>query len=112
MLSFFKPESVEVEWNKTTLDDLGEVETRVTESIDVEVLVCPASTQDLAGERINGTEVVYTLHFPKTWSESLRGAFVWVRGEKYAVKGDPQPYTQENNPLPWNLSVEVVRVDG
>ena len=42
----------------------------------------------------------------------LKGATVNVRGIDYLVVGDPQRYTEENTPGPWNLTCEVTRTDG
>lgn len=112
MLSFFTPEEVEVIKTVDVLDDLGEIEAQDVESEFVNVLVQPATTQDLGDVRINGDEVVFTLHFPKTYTTSLRDAKIVVRGIMCAVKGDPQPYTSENTPSVWNRTVEVVNVDG
>jgi len=78
------------------------------------VLVDPSPGADVVDSvRPDGTRAEFTLHFPKTYSGSLRGAHVVVRGgEPLAVEGDPQPYTNENTPGPWNRPVNVFRVEG
>lgn len=78
------------------------------------VLVGPGPLADLAdANRPEGTKVVFNLHFPKTFSGSLRGASIKVRGGgPLAVVGDPQPYTPENTPGDWNMPVEVENVEG
>ena len=62
--------------------------------------------------RPDGTEVAYTLCFPKSFTASLKGCRVNVRGTEYRVIGDPQRYDPENTPGDWNLTVEVGRTDG
>lgn len=77
------------------------------------VLVSPAGTADLEpGMRADGDSVSLTLHFPKTFTGSLRSARLAVRGVMYAVIGDPQPYTDQNVPGAWNRPVMVRLVEG
>lgn len=77
------------------------------------VLVAPGSSKDVTGQiRPDGIEVVYELHFPKTFDESLAGRQVEVRGEVFDVIGDPKPYTLENTPTQWWMPVEVRAVSG
>lgn len=78
------------------------------------VLVAPGSRSDVVdSSRPDGTEIVWTLHFPKTFTGGLRNARVIVRGgAPLDVVGDPQPYTEANTPGLWNRPVEVGRVDG
>lgn len=86
----------------------GDVETTVHD-----VLVAPGPRQDVVeSNRPDGVEVAFNLHFPKTFSGSLRGAQVVVRGEPFDVIGDPRPYTLANTPTRWWMPVEVERVDG
>lgn len=77
------------------------------------VLVAPSGTADLeAGMRPDGDSVTLTLHFPKTYTGSLRSARVAVHGVMYEVVGDPQPYTDQNIPGPWNRPATVRLVQG
>ena len=77
------------------------------------VLVAPASTEDLAGlGRPDGDETVIVAHFPKTWSGSLRGAVLVVDGRRFEVVGDPQPYMAANTPGAWNRPVHARLVEG
>ena len=77
------------------------------------VVVTPGATSDvLDSTRPDGTRVAFTLGFPKTFTASLRGCHVLVRGIECAVIGDPQPYAAENTPGAWNYTAEVARVDG
>ena len=81
---------------------------------DVEnVLVAPGSAADVTGSiRPDGVEVVFTLHWPRTDSRSLKGKRVTVRGANYSVVGDPQSYTGANTPGLWDRPVEVGEVTG
>lgn len=101
-------------------EHMEEVETWEREEVQ-NVLVAPGSTSDVEeSARPDGTRAVFTLGFPKTFCKSLRGCRVVVRcpagGDEaehtYAVIGDPQPYTPENVPGPWNYTAEVEAVDG
>ena len=77
------------------------------------VVVTPGATSDvLDSTRPDGTRVAFTLGFPKTFAEPLRGCRVLVRGIECAVIGDPQPYAAENVPGAWNYTCGVARVDG
>nr|DAZ03433.1 MAG TPA: head closure knob [Caudoviricetes sp.] len=77
------------------------------------VLVAPSGTADLEpGMRPDGDSVTLILHFPKTFTGSLRATRLAVRGTMYAVVGDPQPYTDENVPGAWNRPVTVRLVEG
>lgn len=77
------------------------------------VLVMPGATSDVTeSTRLHGTRVVYSLGFPKSFTASLRGCRVVVRGKEYAVIGDPQQATAANLPEPWNRTAEVEAVDG
>lgn len=112
MLDIFQTEQITVIRESITYDNLGEPIYGEPDREQVDVLVQPGSTTDLDASRPNGVEVVFTLHFPKTYTKPLQGCRVEVRGDIYEVIGDPQPYTPENTPGNWNLSVEVKRVDG
>ena len=81
----------------------GDVET------DVEnVLVAPGPRADvIESNRPEGVDVVFNLHFPKSFTGSLRGARIKVRGEVFHVVGDPKPYQNNLTPGPWNRPVEV-----
>lgn len=83
------------------------------ESVD-DVLVAPGPRQDvIESNRPDGVEISWNLHFPKTFTGSLRGARISVRGEMPApVIGDPKPYTAANTPTRWHMPVEVQYVEG
>ena len=78
-----------------------------------DVLVAPGGRTDLDATRPEGVEVKWTLHFPKGYPATLRGARVVVRGQEPAfVVGDPQHYTEGNTPGAWSMPVELTAVRG
>ncbi len=77
------------------------------------VLVAPASTEDLEGiQRAYGVKLAFTLGFPKTFSHSLRGCEIIVRGITCRVIGDPQPNAIKNCPTAWWYTAHVEAVHG
>lgn len=112
MLSLISTEAVAVIRPTVELDDLGEPTLGEPTREEVRCVVCPGATSDMDATRPEGVTVAYTLHFPKTYSGSLRGCSVEVRGTRYDVVGDPQRTTDAATPGPWNLPVEVTRSDG
>ena len=87
-----------VEWAETDVAD---------------VVVAPSSAEAVTDStRLHGTRATLRLGFPKTFSASLRGCRVVVRGREYAVVGDPQPNSAANCPTPWWYTAEVEAVDG
>ena len=84
----------------------------IPETVD-DVLVAPGGRTDLDASRPEGVEVKWTLHFPKGYPATLRGARVVVRGQEPAfVVGDPQHYTEGNTPGAWSMPVELTAVRG
>ena len=97
----------------TTPDRFGTPVPAYGEPVDVEnVLVVPATLDERDYLRPEGISVTYTLHFPRGYSQSLRGAYVTVRGDEYRVVGDPAPYTEGNVRGLWTMPVSVGRSDG
>lgn len=74
------------------------------------VLFAPMSTADLGEERPNGDRSVLRLHFPSTYTASLRGCRVEWQGRAWEVVGNPLPIP--DSPLPWDREVEAVALDG
>lgn len=111
-MQLIKTEPVIVQIKTVTYDELGEIEGVETTSEEVGCVVVPGSGSDLDATRPNGVTVSYTVHFPKTYEEPLRGCSLVIRGDTYAVVGDPQAYTSENTPGLFNRPVEVTRTDG
>ena len=84
------------------------------ETVD-NVLVAPGATDLLAASRPEGVQVAYTLHFPKTYTETLEGCTVTLPAPwsgTYRVLGDPKPYIGANTPTDWNRPVEVKAAHG
>ena len=83
------------------------------EPVDVgNVLVVPSTMGEADHLRPDGVRIAYTLHFPRGYPQSLRGARVTVRGDECRVVGDPKPYTEANVRGPWTMPVEVAMSDG
>lgn len=79
------------------------------------VLIAPGASSDLEASRPEGVKVAFTLHFPKTFTDSLRDCLVELPAPysgTYRVIGDPQPYQPGNTPTKWHLACEVVEVSG
>ena len=80
-----------------------------------DVLIAPGSTDLLDASRPEGVQVSYSLHFPKTYTESLEGCSVTLPAPwygTYKVIGDPKPYMDVNTPTRWNRPVEVEAAHG
>lgn len=80
-----------------------------------DVLVAAPSVDDMEAARENGVTLAYTLHFPKSFTASLRGCTVTLPQPwegTYRVVGDPRPYMDENCPTPWHMPVNVEAADG
>lgn len=95
-------------------DAHGNPITTTTEETVHDVLVAPGPRADLDdNHRPEGTVVAWNLHWPKTFTGSLLGASVKVRGgAPCPIIGDPQPFTNANTPTRWNRPSEAERVDG
>lgn len=84
----------------------------------VECVVAPGTGDNRTSEeaedsgRRRGDILIYTLHFPKTFTAEISDAHVIVRGKKLRVVGTPQCYTPENTPGKWNRQVQVRSIDG
>lgn len=76
---------------------------------DVEnVLVAPATGDDvIESVRPEGSEVKYTLYFPKTFVGKLENERVKVRGDWLDVIGCPDCFDLNNCPTDWNMVVKV-----
>lgn len=106
-------ETVTVRAPTVTYDEHMEQVEEWQEATVPNVVVAPGPTANVAGTaRPDGTRVEFTLGFPKSFTASLRGCRVVVRGIEYAVIGDPQPLTSGNVPGPWDRTAEVEAVDG
>lgn len=94
-------------------DPYGKPIHTVFESEVPNVLVAPGATRDvIESNRTDGARVAYTLYFPKSYTGSLEGKRVNVRGEWLDVIGSPRRYDPATTPTAWNMVVEVAKVDG
>lgn len=89
--------------------------TYTTETVDG-VLVVPGAAMEIEAARPEGVVIAYTLHFPKTYVESLEGCIVTLPAPwsgDYRVVGNPGQYMAANTPaLPWGMPVEVEAAHG
>lgn len=84
----------------------------VEESVE-NVVIHPAEPSDYTDtNRPDGALIQWVLHFPKSYTASLRECRVVVRGETYDIEGDPMPYMNENTPTPWNRRAYAMRLEG
>lgn len=110
----FDPETVTVHIPTEIEDRIGQ---RIynqwrQESVD-NVLVWPGdTTSDPEVGRPNEITIVYTLAFPKTYTQDLTNCHITVRGTSYKVVGSPQALTSENVPGEWDRTVQVKRING
>lgn len=106
-------ETVTLRTPTITYDEHRErVETWAEEQV-ADVVVAPGSTSDVAdSDRPDGTRTGFSLAFPRTFSASLRGCHVVVRGIECAVVGDPQPNDPANCPTGWLTTCDVEACDG
>lgn len=105
-ISVFRPSS-------TTTDAFGAPVRIWTEEQVSDVVRHPADAQDyLDTNRSDGTIIAWVLHFPKTYTASLRGCQVEVEGERYDIEGDPQAFMLVNTPTHWNRKAYAIRTEG
>lgn len=96
-----------------SLDEFGNERAEYRWGITVSnVLVAPASSQDLGAERPDGDATIMTFHFPKTYTGSLRGCLIGWRNSWWEVIGDPRPYSKDSTPGVWNRPVQARLVEG
>lgn len=94
-------------------DILGNVVFAETEEQVDNVLVAPGEAADVIDDmRPDGTEVHYTLYFPKTFKGHLETGEIIVRGERLQVVGHPDRFDVGNCPTEWNMVVKVGTIHG
>lgn len=109
-----KGEQVTVYRPSATLTDAfgAPVKTWTAETVE-NVVRHPAEAKDYTeSNRPEGTIIGWVLHFPKTYTASLRECRVEVEGELYDIEGDPQAYMLANTPTPWNRRAYAIRTEG
>ena len=97
----------------TGRDGMGEPVFAETSTDVGNVLWHEATTDEMdESNRMFGVTCELSLDFPKTFTDSLEGCSVNVRGTEYRILGDPKGYMPDNCPTPWNRSAKAVRADG
>ena len=103
--------SVTVKRPSSTADDrFGNPVITWTDETVANVLVSPGATADLEAARPDGVTVDMTLHFPKSYTNTLEGCRVVLPAPwsaTYDVIGAPSPYIDANTPTPWHMPVEA-----
>lgn len=95
------------------LDEFGNMRPEYRPAFSLyNVLVAPASSQDLGPERPDGDATIMTFHFPKTYIGQLKGCLIGWRGSWWEVIGDPRPYSKDSTPGVWNRPVQARLVEG
>ena len=96
-----------------SLDEFGNERAEYRPAISLyNVLVAPASSQDLGPERPDGDATIMTFHFPKTYIGDLKGCLIGWKGAWWEVIGDPRPYSKDSTPGVWNRPVQARLVEG
>jgi hypothetical protein len=97
---------------KTGSDGFGEPIFKET-AIDVDnVLVSPASTDDVTNQlNLTGKKVVYTLAIPKGDNNDWTNKVVQFFGQRWRTVGVPLEGIEEMIPLNWNKKVTVERFE-
>lgn len=94
-------------------DDFGaELVDYQGETID-NVIIAPATSSDLSDDlRPNGVKIMYTVHIPREYTESLKDTEFLIGGQWLRSVGDPQPYRDYVFKMPWNRGVSVGVTNG
>ncbi len=72
-----------------------------------DVLVAPSTASAIEDGRPDGSRTTLSLYMADP-GIALRGALIVINGKRYAVEGDPMPYSPELCPTRRNLVVEAV----
>lgn len=97
---------------KTGTDRFGAPVVEMQAEAVANVLPQPERSSDIGEDRPQGSSVSMVFHFPKGYSQSLKGCVISYDDKKYRVLGDPQPWFEANVPGTWNMKVETEAVDG
>lgn len=79
------------------------------------VLITPADTSSFGPDRPEGYRVDLTVHFPASYTDSLRGCSIELPSpwpSLVRVVGEPQPYDPALTPGQWNRAADCVVADG
>lgn len=110
-----KPHGIDVilhERVSSGFDELGEeLFTDTTKTIN-NVLVVPASSEDIINElSLSGKHIVYQLGIPKGNNDNWTNAIVEFYGEKFRTIGIPDQGIEDLIPLDWNKRIKVERYE-
>lgn len=76
------------------------------------ILICPASTEDIASDlQLYGKHTVYELHIPKTDSHEWEDRTVEFYGQKWRTFGTVLEWMEGLAPGPWNRKIKVERYE-
>lgn len=76
------------------------------------VLICPASAEDIASDmQLYGKHAVYELHIPKEDSNTWEDQTVEFYGQKWRTFGTVLEWMEALTPGPWNRKIKVERYE-
>ena len=76
-------------------------------------LIAPGTPEGISASRPDGATVAATAHFPRGYSEELRGAQVSADGSSWLdVDGDPRPFPDGAVPGRWATMVLLESTEG
>lgn len=100
------------ERQKTGVDGFGRPIYKETPVTVANVLVTPASPQEIIDElNLSGKRLEYTLSIPKGDAHAWDGATVEFFGRRWHVIGLPQEWIEDMVPLAWNKKIKVERIE-
>lgn len=74
------------------------------------VLVSPASSEDLTGEeQLEGKKEICVIHIPKENANNWENSRVEFRGQKWKTFGFVQQYITGNVPMDWDKQIKAER---
>ena len=97
---------------KTGVDDFGApIYDEVAVTVE-NVLICPASTEDIASDmQLYGKHAVYELHIPKEDANAWEDRTVEFYGKKWRTFGTVLEWMKSLTPGPWNRKIKVERYE-
>lgn len=97
---------------ETGVDDFNAPTYRETVDPVENVLICPASTEDISsGLQLYGKNAVYELHIPKTDHHTWEDRVVVFYGQKWRTFGTVLEWMEALTPGAWNRKVKVERYE-
>ncbi|MGQ7567230.1 hypothetical protein ACTGWR_04265 [Streptococcus suis] len=91
-------------------DSFGHPKTADVEIVVENVLIAPASTEDITNQiNLTGKKVVYTLAIPKGDTHNWTDSEVRFFDQRWRTVGEPLEGLEHLIPLEWNKKVQVER---